>query len=123
VSNREEVLKQVISLEETVNQRSSRNVEQRCEKRAFDHDSIIGWSLMAAEHDDVNSVHIGKQSQGAERNNYSCHGTICGNSEIAQLGSSEENSSFPMMQRKVGSYRMVSITGGCLGFFSRVQLH
>jgi hypothetical protein len=53
---------------------------------------------VAAEHDDMNSVHIGKQSQGAERKIFSCHGTICGNSEIVQFEVSEETSSLTTAQ-------------------------
>jgi hypothetical protein len=60
--NEGEYLEQIIILDETINQRSSKNVEQKCEKLAFDHDSTVSWSLVAAEHDDTNLVHIGKQS-------------------------------------------------------------
>jgi hypothetical protein len=85
-------------VEEVVNQRNSRKVEQRCGSNTFDQDSAVDEPLVAAEYNDMNKNHIGKQSQGDERNIISVHGTRCLNQEIVQFHESKEVSSFPIIQ-------------------------
>jgi hypothetical protein len=87
-------------VEEKVKQRSLEKVEQKWEKLTFDRDSTLDWSLVAAEHDGMNSVHIGKQSQEVERKEKSIHGTKWVNSEIDQFDLGEEFGSFPTIQMK-----------------------
>jgi hypothetical protein len=52
----------VLFVEETVNQPNSKKIVQRCGKLTFDHDSTVDESLVAAEHNNMNKNHIGKQS-------------------------------------------------------------
>jgi hypothetical protein len=55
---------------------------------------------VAAKHVDMNTNHIGKQSQGIERNIILDHGTIWVKPEIVQSNKSEENSPFQVIQIK-----------------------
>jgi hypothetical protein len=48
--------------ESSINQRSLEDSDRRCKDLTFNHDSNVGESLVATEHDDMNSVHIGKQN-------------------------------------------------------------
>jgi hypothetical protein len=82
-------------LDGMVNQRSLTDVVRKCGISTIYHDSNVSESLVAAVHDDMDTIHIGKQSQDAESNLYSAHGTICGEPEIKQLKFYEEESSFP----------------------------
>jgi hypothetical protein len=82
-------------VEEMVNQRSLTEVVGKCGIFTFYHDSIVGESLVAAVHDNMDTIHIGKRSQDAESNLYSVHGTSCGSPEIKQLTFYEETGSFP----------------------------
>jgi hypothetical protein len=78
-----------------VNQRCLTDVVGRCGISTFYHDSTVGESLVAAAHDNMDALHIGKRSQEAQSNLYSVHGTSCGSPEIKQLTFYEEAGSFP----------------------------
>jgi hypothetical protein len=87
-----------VLIEEMVNQRSSKEVEQKCGSSTFNHDSTVDEPLVAAEHEDMNKNHIGRQSQGVGRNIILDHGTKCLNPEAVQFTKSEEFCSFPIDQ-------------------------
>jgi hypothetical protein len=76
--------------EDAIYQRNSMKIEQKCGSNTFNHDSTVDESLVAAEHDDMNELHIGRQSQDVERNIILDHGKICLNPEIVQAAESEE---------------------------------
>jgi hypothetical protein len=71
---------------ERVDQRNSGSSVQRCKDPTFNHDSTVDESLVAAEHVDMNTNHIGKQSQDIELNEILIHGNTCRTLEIAQFG-------------------------------------
>jgi hypothetical protein len=81
-----------------VNQHNSGKTDQRCGNLPFNHDSTVDEPLPAAEHNDMNKNHIGRQNQGVEGFNFAIQGTKCQNSKIVQSGMSEEFSSFSDIQ-------------------------
>jgi hypothetical protein len=76
--------------ERKIDQRNSENSVRKCEYLTFDHDFTVDEPLVAAEYNDMNKNHIGKQSQGIESIQISIHGTKFETSEIVQFNMGDE---------------------------------
>jgi hypothetical protein len=67
-----------------INQRNLIKSVQECEVPTFNYDSTVGKSLVAAVHDHMDKIHIGRQSQDAESSLLSIHRKICRRTETDQ---------------------------------------